>query len=299
MKRKKIKNSWTEYFNFSTRERRGAIFLAGILLIQIGVIYFHKHNSKQFPVPDSKIISLLLDEAAKKTNDSAVTEIVLKSGIEKNERFEFDPNQPDDESWLRLGLSEKQINVIKNYLSHGGKFRIKSDFKKMYCISNDEYKNLEPLLLLPDSFEKKNYDKKKIYFEVPVVNLADADSNALTTLRGIGPVLANRIVHYRDKLGGFYSITQLKEVWGINDSLFQSLLPGIVLKNEKPLRIIHLNTDSFGILAQHPYIKSKIAGLICNYRQQHQSFSSIDELKQLPLITEENFLKLAPYLMPD
>jgi competence protein ComEA len=299
MKRKKINNSWTEYFNFSTRERRGAIFLACILFIQIGVIYYQLSRSKPVPVPDSKIISSIMKTVTKAMTDSAITETSIIAEEKKFTRFNFDPNLLDEKSWMSLGLSERQIKVIKNYLSRGGRFRIKNDFKKMYCISNDEFNELEPFLLLPDSIEKKNHEPKKAAFEITIVNMEDADSVSLMKLRGIGPILASRIVHYREKLGGFYSMDQLKEVWGINDSLFKSLLPNIVLKNNIPFRFIHLNTDSFGIMAAHPYIKGKIASLICNYRKQHQSFSSIDELKQLPLISEENFLKLAPYLMPD
>ena len=121
----------------------------------------------------------------------------------------------------------------------------------------------------------------------------------MISLNGIGPAFASRIIRYREKLGGFYSKDQLKEVYGITDSLYQNLIPFIDIENNIPFRFIHLNTDTFGNLSSHPYIRGKIASLICNYRKQHKSFTSIEELKQLPLITEENFLKLAPYLKLD
>ena len=299
MKKKKIKSSWKEYFNFSARERRGAFFLACILLIQIIFLFYQRNLTKPLALPDAKIISSLLDLLNKNDSDSVLVSNNIDSVIIPKSYFNFDPNNLPDSSWLQLGISEKQIKVIKNYINHGGKFRIKNDFKKMYCISNNKYLELESYILLPDSMHFASRQQIKKTYDSEFVNLDIADSAILIKLKGIGPVLASRIIKYRDKLGGFHSTEQIKEVWGINDSLYQSLISTIGIKNKIPFRFIHLNTDTFGILASHPYIKGKLAGLICNYRKQHQSFNSIEELKQLPLITEENFLKLAPYLKLD
>ena len=297
MKKKKIKSSWKEYFNFSARERRGAFFLACILLIQIIFLFYQRNLTKPLALPDAKIISSLLDLLNKNDSDSVLVSNNIDSVIIPKSYFNFDPNNLPDSSWLQLGISEKQIKVIKNYINHGGKFRIKNDFKKMYCISNNKYRELEFFILLPDSIHSVPKQPGKKANGSEFINLDISDSVNLIKLKGIGPVLASRIIKYRDKLGGFHSTEQIKEVWGINDSLYQSLISTIGIKNKIPFRFIHLNTDTFGILASHPYIKGKLAGLICNYRKQHQSFNSIEELKQLPLITEENFLKLAPYLM--
>ena len=299
MKKKKIKSSWKEYFNFSARERRGAFFLACILLIQILFLFYQRNLTKPLDLPNAKIISSLLELLNKKDSDSVFVSNKIDSVINPISYFNFDPNSLPDSSWLQLGISEKQIKVIRNYINHGGKFKIKTDFKKMYCISQNKYRELESYILLPDSmhFTSKQHIIKANRSEF--IYLDSADSANLIMLKGIGPVLASRIIKFREKLGGFHTTEQIKEVWGINDSLYQSLLPSIGIKSKIPFRFIHLNTDSFGILASHPYVKGKLAGLICNYRKQHQSFNSIEELKQLPLITEENFLKLAPYLKLD
>ena len=299
MKKKKIKSSWKEYFNFSARERRGAFFLVCILIIQILFLCYQRNLTKPLALPDKKIISSLLELLNKHDSESVYISNKIDSVINPISYFNFNPNSLPDSLWLQLGISEKQIKVIKNYINHGGKFRIKNDFKKMYCISNNKYLELESYILLPDSIHFASRQQIKKTYDSEFVNLDIADSVILIKLKGIGPVLASRIIKFREKLGGFYSTEQIKEVWGINDSLFQSLIPSIGIKNKIPIRFIHLNTDTFGILASHPYIKGKLAGLICNYRKQHQSFNSIEELKQLPLITEENFLKLVPYLKLD
>lgn len=55
------------------------------------------------------------------------------------------------------------------------------------------------------------------------IDLNSATVAALDTLDGIGPVLAQRIVDYREEYGGFYSVEELKEVSGIGDKLFEQI----------------------------------------------------------------------------
>jgi competence protein ComEA len=297
MKRKKIKSPVLDYFNFSTRERRGVFFLTCILLLQLMIIYYFKHRPVNISYPDPKIISAILEFAKASKKDVIESEKDI-SNLHVS-YFYFDPNVINENSFEKLGFNTKQIHVIKNYLSHNGKFRIKSDFKKMYCVSEEEYNALESYILLPDSLNEKRFEKRERKNLFQPVDIGISDSITLMSLKGIGPVLASRIIKYREKLGGFYSLYQLKEVWGIDDTLFLSLATMIKLNDTIPFRYIHLNSDSFPVLASHPYIKGKLAGLICNYRKQHKTIVEVDELKQLPLITEENFLKLAPYLSPD
>lgn len=51
-------------------------------------------------------------------------------------------------------------------------------------------------------------------YPIPI-NTADADT--LMQLKGIGPVLAQRIIQYREAHGGFSSVDELKQVKGIGD----------------------------------------------------------------------------------
>jgi competence protein ComEA len=300
MKKKKIKSPLIDYFNFSSRERHGVFFLASILILQLTFNFYLKNKSIEIIPADPSVIALINKLMIKEEGEPGHDNSKFMDNTKALAFFNFNPNELDLANGKRLGLSEKQIKVISKYIAHGGIFRVKSDFKKMYCISEKEYENLKPYLLLPDTFiEKKTGTKSRIEkVKLVRIDIQKADSIEFMELHGIGPVLASRIVKYREKLGGFYSVNQLKEVWGINDTLFLSIRENIYLNDTLPFRYIHLNTDSFNILAAHPYIRGKISGLICNYRKQHLSFISIDELKQLPLITEENFLKLAPYLEP-
>ena len=47
--------------------------------------------------------------------------------------------------------------------------------------------------------------------DIQSVDINTADTTAFISLPGIGSKLAARIVNFRDKLGGFYSIDQVGE----------------------------------------------------------------------------------------
>jgi competence protein ComEA len=108
--------------------------------------------------------------------------------------------------------------------------------------------------------------------------------------------LAARIVNFRDKLGGFYSIEQVGETFGLPDSTFQKIKPLLQLKNSS-IRKININTATVDELKAHPYIKYSIANPIVAYRTQHGPFSNIEDIKKVMVVTNEIYNKIAPYLI--
>ncbi len=296
MKRKKIKSVWKEYLTLSMRERRGLSILLSILLFQLIFLFYLNTSELKIPFPDFETVRKLQTEIS---NESPSEGLKESGKVLSNVMHTFDPNKLTQEQWINFGLTEKQSGSVLNYVKKGGKFRIKKDVLKIYGMNESLYKTLLPFIGLPDSIVYKKFEKndfKKRVKELTEIN--QADSVELEKLKGIGPTLASRIVRYRERLGGFTSTEQLKEVYGLNDTLYDLIRSQIVL-NDPQIRMLSLNTDSFSLLASHPYIGKKLAGMILNYRKQHQRFVVADDLKNLPLLTDEIFRKLAPYLKVD
>lgn len=127
-----------------------------------------------------------------------------------------------------------------------------------------------------------------------VLDLNHCDTTELQYIRGIGQFTAVQIIRYREVLGGFYSPEQLKDE-ALAKCRLDTLLPYFTAdeKDVKPLRINAANTD---ILQHHPYLRYNQAKAIYTLRRQRIRIASIDELRVLPELTEEDLRRLAPYL---
>jgi competence protein ComEA len=222
----------------------------------------------------------------------------------KGELFYFDPNTISPEQWKTLGLRDKTISTIQNYISKGGKFRSAEDLKKIYGLHNDEFERLSPYVKIENQsavINNKNStnnsfnnpsNKKKFHGEI--IDINTADTTALTALPGIGSKLANRIISFREKLGGFFSVDQIAETYALPDSTFIKIKP--FLKTNSEVKKININTADANILKQHPYVKWNLANAIIQYRNQHGAFKSVNDLQQIALITPEIFRKISAYL---
>jgi len=128
-----------------------------------------------------------------------------------------------------------------------------------------------------------------------IFDINQADSALLEKLPGIGPVLARRIIKYRYLLGGFYDTQQLREVYGISDSIFL-IIRSKVITNPGRIKIINLNLADEKSLSLHPYIGKYAAQGIIKYRMQVQIIKDINELYINGLIQEDKLEKLKNYV---
>lgn len=217
--------------------------------------------------------------------------------------FPFNPNSLDADGWRKLGLREKTITTILNYRSKGGSFRRAEDLKRVYGLREDEYSRLEPYIQLepPASFPGRTanmpYPANPVAERKPVVlDINQADTTAFKSLPGIGSKLSARIVHFREKLGGFYSIAQVAETFGLHDSVFQKIKSRL---NCQPVSIktININIADQESLASHPYIGRALARTIAAYRKQHGPFSSVEGIRSIMMLSDEVYKKLTPYLV--
>ncbi len=93
-----------------------------------------------------------------------------------------------------------------------------------------------------------------------------------------------------------YSVSQVAETYGVPDSTFQKIRPQLQCNNAA-VKKININEANVDELKSHPYIKYALANVIINYRKQHGNFKSIEDIRQIDIITEEVFKKIAPYLV--
>ena len=227
--------------------------------------------------------------------------------IVKGELFYFDPNTISTSEWKRLGLRDKTVKTIENYLAKGGHFYKPDDLQRIYGLQDDEYERLKPYIKIEWNPSKPNNDfvsakskdeiqpAKTYAARYSIIDVNNADTLAFISLPGIGSKLASRIVSFREKLGGFYSVDQIGETYGLPDSTFQKIKQYLKLDNPS-VKKININTATVDDLKAHPYIKFGIANPIVAYRTEHGAFSKIEDIKNVMAVTDEIYKKIAPYL---
>lgn len=309
----------TDYLSFSKKEQIAVFVLVALIVLVFlaPTVAFKKNNVKAKPVDTAwmtavKNLELKSTDAKnnfsngyddnnanyyqydKNTNNGFVNT--------KGELFEFDPNTLSPEGWKKLGLRDKTINTIQNYLSKGGKFKAPEDVKKIYGLFPNEYERIAPHIRISNNATTNN---ETIYKPINttksnsntyrIIEINTADTSDFISLPGIGSKLAWRIVNFRDKLGGFHNINQIAETYGLPDSTFQKIKSYLKLTDPN-VKKININTASVDELKTHPYIRYQLARPIVAYREQHGLFSKPEDLKKIMIVTDEVFLKIAPYL---
>lgn len=148
-------------------------------------------------------------------------------------------------------------------------------------------------------FQSKQFtmpDKKQSIGLPDVLDLNTADSTSLEGLPGIGEKLSARIIKYRERLGGYISVDQLKEVYGLTDSNFLKFRNRLKIENGyKPIKI-QINKATYQELRRHPYISHLFAKSVLAYIKMHESINSIEELSKIGSLDEHQVKKIAPYI---
>lgn len=320
--------SWQEfvkdYLTFSKRDRLGVLVLASLIVIVFIMPTVLPNNKKTSINTDTswakEMQALIIKDSSNKifyannrmdddngNNYQYDRDNNTNIRKQKGELFYFDPNTLSFEGWQKLGLRDKTIQTIKNYLSKGGRFKKAEDLQKVYGLFPDEYSRIAPFIQIAASVttvkdsefsinsQSEMPSTKSNISRLKNININTADTSAFIALPGIGSKLAARIVNFRDKLGGFYSINQVAETFGLSDSTFQKIKQYLVLENTT-LRKLNINTATVDDLKAHPYIKYSLANPIVAYRNQHGLFTKVEDIKNVLIVTDEIFKKIAPYL---
>jgi hypothetical protein len=212
--------------------------------------------------------------------------------ISSAELFFFDPNTISDMDFHRLGITDKQIRTIRNYQDKGGSFQSKTDFLKIYGLTDHQKNTLSEYVRI----EKKEIEKHNMdpVTEVKTIDLNSADSTELELLPGIGDKLSKRIVKYREMLGGYYSLSQLKEVYGLNEQTIRLISPNLTIDPDKIKKIDWNFSDAFE-LSKHPYLRNNLSKQIVKFRSKYGSISNLEILRDSMILNIAEYNRLKPY----
>jgi DNA uptake protein ComE-like DNA-binding protein len=126
------------------------------------------------------------------------------------------------------------------------------------------------------------------------INLAD--TNQLMILNGIGHILSNRIIKYRELLGGYSNIDQLDDVYGLKGKSLELLKSVVFIDSLFTPEKIEINFSDWEEMVKHPYINSQLANDILKMRSEKGYINNIDRLRDIPYLNDSILWRLAPYI---
>jgi competence protein ComEA len=221
--------------------------------------------------------------------------------------FNFDPNTASEMELLSLGIDKFTVKNLLKFREKNGKILNSKDLKKIYGFSEIDFLRLSKYVTIvpqkPDNqsittnevvyAESRSNPQDRAVSAEMQIDLNSADYEKLLELRGIGRTFALRILDQREKLGGFASLEQLKNIYGLPDSTYQNVYPRLRLS--PVFRKLQVNKARITEL-MHPYLSRKEAEIILRYRVNHGDFKSIEDLRKVEILSEEKLNMLKPYL---
>jgi len=247
------RTSWKDYFTFSKKERVAVVILL-IIIFSAVILPFFIRGDKLKPVVDKQLkqqIAQLKSGNKEDTNidkdeiETASFETPVNDDVKTKSivLFDFDPNTINEEGWKKLGVPGKTIQTILHYRNKGGRFKQPEDIRKIYGLKKEKADELIPYIKIqtkiiadnkPTDVPQQKTETVKIESRKKIediyINIATVEQ--WKALPMIGDVLINRIVKFRNKIGGFKSIEQVKQTYGLSDSAFEIIKPYLRM-NEK------------------------------------------------------------------
>jgi DNA uptake protein ComE-like DNA-binding protein len=314
----KILNGLQDFFGISRKEARGALVMMVFCMMIIWTPFLFRRwvlpaVPAGSPPPEMRVldsIAVLLE----KQQTAGFRERKRYSPTDKQKApvtiklVNFDPNTASQEVLMGVGIQPFLAKRIEKFRNSGGRFRRKEDLLKIYDFPEELYKRVERHIVLPQ--EQAGWEVKQSAYQKSHSNTFTAqeakqsnrafdinqcDTTALIRLKGIGSKLAQRILKFRDGLGGFHSADQFAEVYGLDSVALGELKRyGKVLS---PVKKININTATAAELSQHTYLRNrKMVQVLMSYRIEHGSFRSLEELRNVKVLDEATIQKIGPYL---
>ena len=318
-----MKNVLKNFFYFTRTERRGILLLCALILLVLGFTLCYDSFRDKFhqPTPEKRAVqtrmqqeyeafmaSLREVEATRPTRPhypERPRHTYFSSESSTLHPFPFDPNTADSSDLRRLGLPGWMARNIVRYREKGGSFRRPEDFRRIYGLTEEQYNSLRPYIRITPK-DTARPATSPIYLPRPatdtlprsvkypagtVIELNGADTTELKKIPGIGSGIARLITGYRQRLGGFYSLEQLREI-NLNPEPLRSWLR----IDTTAIRRLNLNRIGVDRLRRHPYFNFYQAKAIVEWRRKHGTLRSLKTFVLYEEFTKQDFERMQHYI---
>jgi len=282
------------HFTFNRTQRSGILLLVFLIIGLVCIYYFVDFSEKSAFDTSSEEITALQQEL----DSLRVSEIAAK----KPKIYPFNPNFITDYKAYTLGLSTEEYDRLKEFRSKDQWINSTADFKKVTQVSDSLLAEISPYFKFPDWVtnpkpKKKsfsNYTAEKSYAQK--IDLNKATREQLQQVSGIGEAYSDRIVKYREKLGGFTADLQLYNVYGLDAAVVKRALLQFTVKTPKQIDKMNINTASASDIATIPNVSFELAKNIWEFRKLRETIQDISELQKIEGLSKNKLQLIQLYL---
>ena len=287
--------NFKSHFWYNKSQRNGIFFLA-IIIIALQLVYFFVDFSSddQNDLNSDEII------AFQKEIDSLKA---IEVENRKPKLFPFNPSFITDFKGYQLGMSTKEIDRLLAHRAKGSYINSVKEFQKVTHVSDSLLNTISPYFKFPDWVTKKQQSKTTITLSEReksknyiLRDLNSATAENLRIVNGIGEKLAERIINYRNKLGGFLINEQLYEVYYLDKAVTDKILQQFKVLQPPSIKKININEASFKEVLSIVYIDYELTKKIFDYRDEVAEIQSLEELKKIDEFPLEKFDRITLYL---
>ena len=301
-----MKNPFKEFLYFSMGDRRAIVALGCIAVFAGGVL-------------------MVVDAWKEKEGNVKTGEKVAVDVEEKEERGEvvmraFDPNTVDSLTLIGFGLRPWKVKNFLHYRAAGKVFRSAEDLGDTYGWTAEDVERVREYVRVDEEYGKgkrlfggtekgqpgwegrnekygkdgKRWDdwKSNKFHTLTKVDVNTADTAMLRRIPGVGAKISEAIVRYREKLGGFYSVEQLREIKMVSPELLEWMEV-----SSPNVQKIPVNEASFQALNSHPYISYEQTKALLQYIRLYGKVKDEQALLETGIFTKEDVERLKPYLV--
>lgn len=290
------------HFSFSKQEKSGIFFLL-LIIVVLQVVFYLVKNASHTSEP-----SLTIDRETQEKLDSLK---LVGSQKDSTRLFPFNPNYISDHKGYTLGMTPEEIDRLHAYRKKNSYVNSVEEFQKITGVPDSLLKRIAPYFKFPEWVNKNTTRRTvsptadivvnknnphRIVEEIGVKDLNSVTASELKSIYGIGDKLSQRIIKFRNRLGGFLVNEQLYDVYGLEPEVVERTLVRFQVQKKPDIEKININTASAKKLSKLVYIQNNVANSIIDYRNAKGSIDSFDELLNIENFPIEKIDRIKLYL---
>ena len=269
------------YFNFTREQRSGIFILFGIIIVLQIIYFFAPFYSEPKDNPEKqKWLSL----------QSQVDALKKDANGETNKMYLFNPNFITDYKGYKLGMSISEIDRLLAFRKENKYVNSAKEFQNVTKVSDSLLNVMAPYFKFPDWVNQNNSPRQYKKYSNPafakkenivLIDINQATKEDLVKIYGIGDAISLRILKQKELLGGFVSMEQMNDVWGLSPEVIENLNTHFKVSVLPDFKKIDINNASLKELTQFYYFRYALAKQIVTYRSMKGKINNIEDLTKI------------------